>query len=202
MIRTRSLMTGALLAALALSFLPLSASAQVPSYGTPPFQRPTFSASAVALALPQTAAGDAVCIFGSATKLVRLKRIAITGTDSTAQTVAATLVLRSAANTGGTSTTPTVAPLDALNAAGSAVVRAYTVIPTPGAAIATVRAQSIPLPAATAATQYPPVVWTFGDNSSQDIVLRGIAQGACLNFPAAFTTAGAVINVDVTWTEQ
>jgi hypothetical protein len=202
MIRTRSLMTAAMLAAVALSFLPLSANAQVPSFAPPALQRPTFSAAAVALQLPQTAAGDAVCIFGSPTKTVRVKRIAITGTDTTAQTVTAALVLRSTTNTGGTSTTPTVGTLDASNAAGTAVVRAYTAIPTPGTAIATVRAQAIPLPAAASATQYPPVTWDFGTNNTQDIVLRGTAQGACVNFPAAFNTAGAIVNVDVTWTEQ
>jgi hypothetical protein len=202
MIRIKSLTAAALLASVALSFLPLSANAQVPSFAAPALQRPSFSVAAVALQLPQTGAGDAACIFGSPSKLVRVKRIAISGTDSTAQTVAATLVLRSTANSGGTSTTPTVAALDQSNVVGTAVVRAYTVVPTPGTAIATVRAQSIPFPAATSATQYPPVVWTFGENNTQDIVLRGVAQGACLNFPAAFNTAGAVVNVDVTWTEQ
>jgi hypothetical protein len=47
-----------------------------------------------------------------------------------------------------------------------------------------------------------PAVWTFGEDSTQDIVLKGTAQGACVNFPAAFTSAGAIVNVDVTWTEQ
>lgn len=202
MTRTRSLMTAALLAGVALSFLPLQASAQVPSYAPPAFQRPSFSAAAVALQLPVTGAGDAVCINGSATKLVRLKRVAITGTDSTAQTVTAALVLRSTANSGGTFTAPAVAPLDRTNLAGTAAVLAYTAVPTSGTTIATVRAQSIPFPAAASATQYPPVVWDFGTNNTQDIVLRGTAQGACVNFPAAFTTAGAIVNVDVTWTEQ
>lgn len=32
-----------------------------------------------------------------------------------------------------------------------------------------------------------PVVWTFGENSTQDIVLKDTAQAACVNFPAAFT---------------
>jgi hypothetical protein len=176
--------------------------AQVPSYQSPPFQRPTFSASAVGLAVPQTGAGDAVCIYGAAGKIVRVKRIAISGTDSTAQTANVTLVKRSAANTGGTSTTPTVGALDSANAASSAVVRAYTAVPTPGAAVATVRAQSLPLPASASASQYPPVIWNFGETNSQDLILRGASEGACVNFPAAFTTAGPNLNVDVTWTEQ
>ena len=93
-------------------------------------------------------------------------------------------------------------PLDSANAAGTAVVKAYTAVPTPGAAIGTVRTQSIPLPAGSSAAQYSPVVWEFGSSNTQDIVLRGTAQGACLNFPNAFITAGPVVNVDITWTEQ
>lgn len=189
------------LSAALTSIIATSAFAQTPSYPAPPFQRPSFAASA-SFAVPQTGAGDAVCIYGSANKLVRVKRISITGTDSTAQTVTAALVMRSAANTGGTSTVSTAAPLDSVNSAATAVVRSYTAVPTPGAAVATIRAASLPLPAATSATQYPPVTWTFGDNNSQDIVLRGASQGVCVNFPAAFTTAGPALNVDVTWTEQ
>jgi hypothetical protein len=45
MTRTRSLMAAVLLAGVALSFLPLSAGAQVPSYPARAFQRPTFAAA-------------------------------------------------------------------------------------------------------------------------------------------------------------
>ncbi|SHH49293.1 hypothetical protein SAMN05443248_4989 [Bradyrhizobium erythrophlei] len=120
-------------------------------------KRPTFAASAVGLALPATGATDAVCISGSATKIVRIKGVAITGVNANAQTATANLVLRSAANTGGTSTSPTVVPLDSNDAAGTAAVKAYTVAPTPG----TVRPQSIPFPLAASAAQYPPVIWDF-----------------------------------------
>ena len=189
-------------AAVALLLAAAPAIAQVPSYQSPPLQRPTYAASAVGLAVPQTGAGDAVCLYGAANKTVRVKRIAISGTDSTAQTANVTLVKRSAANTGGTSTTPTIAGLDSSNSASAAVLRAYTGIPTPGAAVATVRSQSLPLPAASSATQYPPVIRNFGETNSQDLILRSAAEGVCVNFPAAFTTAGPSLNVDVTWTEQ
>jgi len=201
MIRSRKLVSAAILAGLALSFLPLQAIALTPSFANPPFQRPTFSAAAVGIAIPQTGAMDAVCIAGSATKTVRIKRITISGIDATAQTATVNLVLRSAASTGGTSTSPSVVPLDSSNAAGTAVVKAYTVASTPGAAIGTVRSQSIGFAAATGSAAQA-VTWNFDpETMSQEVILRGVAQQACINFPAAFTTAGPTINVDVTWTE-
>lgn len=201
MTRTRSLMSAALLAGLALSLLPLSANALTPSFASPPYQRPTFGVGVAGLVIPQTGAMDAVCISGSATKTIRIKRIQISGTDATAQTVAVTVVKRSTVNSGGTSTAPTIGALDSTNAAATAAVKAYTVAPTPGTAVATLRAQSIALPAAATAVS-PAVTWAFDPSDmSQEIVLRGVAESACLNFPAAFTTAGPTVNVDLTWSE-
>ena len=108
----------------------------------PPVQRPTFQAAIAGLALPQSGVMDAVCISGSAIgKIVRIKRIEISGVNpSAAQSAAASLILRSAANAGGTSTVLTNVAADQSNIAGTATVRAYTVAPTPGTAIGTVRA--------------------------------------------------------------
>lgn len=188
-------------AALSLAAV-LPAKALTPSFANPPVQRATYSAAAVGIAIPQTGAMDAVCIAGAANKIIRIKRISISGIDATAQTATANLVLRSAANSGGTSTSPTVVPLDSTNAAGAAVVKAYTVAPTPGTAIGSARSASIGFGAATAASAQV-VTWTFDPNELyQEIILRSAAQQACLNFPNAFTTAGPTINVDLTWTEQ
>lgn len=202
MIRTtRSLMAAALAAAVALSFLPLQANALTPSYASPPLQRPTFGVGVAGLAIPQTGAMDAVCLIGSSSKVVRVKRLSISGVDATAQTVAVTMVKRSTANSGGTSTAPTIGALDSINPAATAVVKAYTAAPTPGTAVATLRAQSLALSAAATAVS-PAVTWSFDPSDmGQEIVLRGAAESVCLNFPAAFTTAGPTVNVDVTWTE-
>lgn len=201
MTRSRKLMSLGLLAALSLSFLPLKAMALTPSYAQPPFQRATYAAAVVGLAVPQTGAMDAVCVSGAAGKVVRIKRIAISGINATAQAAAVNLVLRSTANTGGTSTTPAVVALDSSDPAGGAVVRAYTVAPTAGTAIGTVRSQQVGLAASTAASASP-VIWTFDPHVlAKEVVLRSAAQSACVNFPNAFTTAGPTINVDVTWTE-
>jgi hypothetical protein len=199
MTRTRSLFSAALLASVALSFLPLAASAQVPSFQPPPVERATFAAAVPALATPASA-GDAVCISGSATKIVRIKRISISGFSGTAETPTIALVLRSAVNTGGTSTSPAAIAMDENNPTATASLKAYTAVPTTaGTAIGTLRAASIGLLAAGAAAS--PVTWTFDPTQlQQDVVLRGVAQSACVNFPSAPTNA-ATLNVDVTWTE-
>jgi hypothetical protein len=177
------------------------ASAQVPSFAQPPMQRPTFHAAINGLPLPQTGVLDAFCITGSPTKIVRIKRIEISGVDTTAQSSAVSLVLRSAADSGGTFMVLTDVASDQNNVAGTATVRAYMAAPTPGTAIGTVRAAEITLPLAASAPNTP-VVWTFDPNLlQQEIVLRGAAQSACLNFPAAFTTAGPNVAVSVEWTE-
>jgi hypothetical protein len=178
-------------------------SAQVPSFGPPPLQRPTFSAAANGLAVAATGAMDAVCLTGSATKFVRVKRISITGIQATtAGTSDVELFFRTAANSGGASTTPTIAPFDTVNGAATAVMRAYTTAPTPGAGVA-IRSQKIPVPLAASASQYPPVIWEFSPSlGTQEVILRGVAQQACVNFPAAFSGATPSIDIDFTWTEQ
>jgi hypothetical protein len=184
------------------------AKAQVPSFAQPPLQRPTFHAAIVGLALPLSGVMDALCIQGSAglNKVVRVKRIEISGTDTTAQSAGMSLVLRSVADTGGTSTVLTNVPSDQNTVAGApvvgtATVRAYTVAPTPGTAIGPVRAAQLALPTATTVPNIP-IVWTFDPSQfQQEIVLRGAAQSACLNFPGAFTTAGPTVDMSFEWTE-
>jgi hypothetical protein len=190
--------------AAALAMLAAPALAQTPSFQQPPLERPTFEASVSGMQVPQTGAGDAFCITGSATKTVRVKRIQISGTDTTAQTSVMNLVIRSAANTGGTLvTTPTDVPLSSSNVAGTAVIKAYTAVPTPGTAVGIAQSQSIGFQAATVGTPGSAMVWTYlpSEDLSQEIVLQGVTQSACVNFPSAFTTAGPVVNADVKWTE-
>lgn len=193
-------MTAALLASVALSFMPLAASAQVPSATLPPFQPKTYSASFSALSLPQTGAMDAACLVGSATRTVKVIRVAVNGVNTTAQSSVVNLVKRTAASTGGTSTNATAVNLDSLDAAATATFTGYTVANTPGAGVA-MRAAAIGFGPATAAATLP-LVWDFNAQLLQKpLVLRGVAQAACVNFPNAFTTSGTLLDVDVTWTE-
>lgn len=181
--------------------------AQVPSVAPPPLQPSTFVATQVGLVAPTTGAGDLFCISGSATRLIKIKSIVITGIDATAQTAVLELVKRSAADSGGTPTTAaTAVPLDTTQtvASASATLAAWTAIPTPGAAVGPVSARYIGFAAASTATLpiEPSVVSWRAQDLLEEVRLRGTDQNLCVNAPNAFTTAGPTLNIEVTWTEQ
>lgn len=202
---TKLRLLAAVLPAVALfSVFEPPAQAQVPSYNQPVLQRPTFVGSFAAVQIPQTGAGDAACLVGSATKTIYVVRVQFSTLKTTLQPgVVANLVKRTAANSGGSSAAATIAKMDsAVTISATAILNSYTAIPTPGAG-ANVRSQYVGFPAATGLVASP-VVFDFSpqNNLSQPVVLRGVAQSLCLNFPAAFTTDGPLLTSDWTWTEQ
>jgi hypothetical protein len=199
--RTLMKLKGTLLSVLSLLLLatvPLQA--QVPSASSPPFQPSTFTASA-SFAAPQTGAGDLFCVYGSATRLVKIKAIRVSGVKTTAEAPLFHVIKRSTAATGGTSTAPTATPLDTTQTltAATATVAAYTAIPTAGTGVGNIGSRRLPLAAASGSAL--DFLWV-PPNLYSDVRLRGVAQGVCLNAPAAFTTDGPTLAVEVTWTEQ
>lgn len=77
-----------------------------------------------------------VCVLGgSASKLVRVLKMKIACTQSSAGTVNAQLVKRSSADTGGTSSSGTAVPHDSTDSAATATFKNYTANPTLGSAI-------------------------------------------------------------------
>jgi hypothetical protein len=101
----------------------------------------TYATTAVAFAYAASGT-DIFTITGSATKTIRILRISVTGTQTTGAMRDVLLIKRSAANTGGTSATPTIAPYDSNSSAATAVVRNYTANPSAlGASVGTIRAE-------------------------------------------------------------
>ena len=144
-------------------------------------------------------------IIGSATKTVRIKRISVSGMTLTAVGYFTINVEKlSTASTAGTSTTLTATPLDSANNAATAVVKAYTVAPTKGALVGTIRSfrtlwQATVAAAAGTTDKYD---FSFGDVSgSGGVVLRGVAQELALTFPVVLASAGTLA-VDIEWTEE
>ena len=164
-------------------------------------QRATYSASAVVTVA--ASATDIVTIYGSASKTVRITRIEVYGTQTTAGNGSVLLIKRSAVDTGGTSTNPTKVPHDSSDAAATATVAQYTVNPTGlGAAIGTVRTGVLAVPAAATATESPePLVWEFGTRNDKPMILRGVAQGVGVNLNGV-TFLGGSFAVNVEWTEE
>lgn len=173
---------------------------KVDAVGSSTSPRITYSASIDGLIIPVSPT-DIFTITGSATKTIRVTYIEITGTSSTGVRADFTLVKRSTANSGGTSTTLTGVPHDSNNAAATATVRAYTVNPTTGTLVGQIRAkqnivfnninQGIDL------TQ-----WEFGfTRGVQEPTLRGTAQVLAVNL-SSDTVVGPDFNICIEWVEE
>lgn len=161
----------------------------------------TYSASASGF-VPAAAATDVFRIQGSATKTIKITRIAfsITTTAGSGGLLSVGLIKRSANNTGGTSVTATNTPHDSNNAAATAVVNHYTANPSAlGTSVGMIRC--IRAEAYNTAITASDNVWTFGDRPGQTIVLRGTSQYLCLNFGGG-TITGPIACANVEWTEE
>lgn len=145
-------------------------------------------------------AGDIAVLPGSASKTIRVTRVEVSFvTTGTAAIETVQLVKRSAADSGGTSAAMTAVPHDSAFAAASAAPLSYTVAPTPGAAVGTVRGvqfndASSALPGANT------WIWDFGTRPGASIVLRGVAQELCVSLPTAISTQTAQVSFE--WTEE
>jgi len=171
---------------------------------TPPKQ--TYKASTIIpLVTAVTANVPFFNIIGSATKTITVKRISINGHTLTAVAYTTINVEKlSTASTGGTSTTLVATPLDNTNNAATAVVKAYTAIPTKGTLVGTVSSQRFLSQATTAAAAGIPTAFEFVFGvmeNTHGIVLRGVAQELCLTYPVALATAGTCA-IDVEWVEE
>lgn len=164
--------------------------------------RATYSASSAAFASASSGT-DIFTIYGSASKTITVRRIVVTGTQTTAGTINVFLVKRSTANTGGTSASVTAVPQDSVNPAATATILSYTANPTGlGTAVGNVRASKMFVPApATATNQSPLISWDFGLEESQGLILRGASQGLCVNLSGVTVTGNSWI-IWVVWMEE
>lgn len=161
----------------------------------------TYSAVATAFVAAATPT-DVFTITGSATKTIRIRYIEFTATTTTAGGIAVSTILvkRSAANTAGTFVADTKVPHDSSNAAATVTVGHYTANPTVlGAAVGNIRADRYA--AQSAGTPAVPLVWSFGNEAEQPIVLRGVSEILAINLNST-TITGSVINISVCWTEE
>jgi hypothetical protein len=164
--------------------------------------RATYSAtSAIGFASAVTAT-DIFTITGSATKTIRVLRVAFSAQETTAGVANVLLIKRSAANTGGTSAAATVVPHDSANAAGTATVLNYTANPSAlGAAVGTVRAARLFIPTTGTDTADFANEWDFGMGPEQAVVLRGITQVLAINLNST-TVIGGTWTCYIEWTEE
>lgn len=161
----------------------------------------TYSAAAAGFALA-TLATDVSTIQGSDTKTIKILRIeaAISTTSGSGGLLTVSLIKRSTANTGGTTTTLTNVPHDSSSSAGTAVVKNYTVNPTLlGTAVGTVRATRTG--AFNSGMAPSSLIWDFATRPSEAVVLRGTSEFLCLNLGTVSIT-GSVATFSIEWTEE
>lgn len=171
-------------------------------------QKASYSAAKLGL-VPASSATDIFTITGSSSKTVRITRIEIGGTTTSATPAALDIVLlkRSTANTSGTSTAPTIVPHDINDAAATATVLAYTANPTTGTLVGNLRNQKLMLMLATyTATDFPmndKLIWDFGNRAGERaIVLRGTGDVLAINLNAVTATATASLDIAIEFTEE
>jgi len=168
----------------------------------------TYSASILGLAPITTAPTDIFTLTGSATKLIKVTRVTISGstTLATQAVIPIAFVKRSTADTAGTSTAPTIVPHDSNNAAGTATVLAYTVPPTTGTLVGVIRNfRTTLLLTPQTATDFPvgmPYIEDFGMRPAQPPTLRGVAQVFAINLNGIAVVAGWLFDISVEWTEE
>lgn len=177
----------------------------VPQTGIACLSEPTidsYAATGIGI-VPAAAATDIACITGSATRIVRLQSIRVTGTG-TAITVPVVITKHAVANTGGTAAVstdlPVPFPLDSTDAAASATTTAYTANPTITAGAGVTDIQFLGLAATTATATNAGVTFDYsGRNYSEALTLRGVAQQVCVNLNGTSPTAS--LAVSFRWTE-
>ncbi len=146
---------------------------------------------------------DIVTIIGSASKTVKVQRVILHNTQTTAGINKIFLIKHSTADTGSTVVNPTIVPLDSANAAATAVVNQMTVAnPTVGAVVGTVVTSMAQAPAPGATSGGGDVVLYDSKLTGQPICLRGVAQELALNFAGAAVPTGWTVSCDIEFTEE
>lgn len=146
---------------------------------------------------------DVFTLTGSATKTIRISHVHVSGTNTANTNARYSFIKRSAANTGGTSTTPTIVPFDSTNAAVTAVARRYTANPAAlGAAVGTFGGGIIFLPVLASTNPVQTLQEDFGMDHDQGITLRGTSELFSVSFNGAALGGTTVLDVAVRWVEE
>jgi len=165
--------------------------------------RQTYSA-VVSDLTPAIGATDIFTLSGSATKTVFVTAIEIIADATAVGIVDFYLYKRTAANTGGTSSSLAPTPHDSQNAAATAVAKQYSANPSALGAGTLWRGGHLALPAATA-TGYPQTPWLIDLNGhkGQPLVLRGASEFLAVNLAGEWTgtPAGLSVYINAEWIE-
>jgi hypothetical protein len=163
-------------------------------------RKATYSAAISAYA-PYATAQDILAISGSATKVVRVTRLEVSGRATASNQLDVQVLVRSTANSGGTPTTLTPVPHDSNNGTVTASVVTYGAAPSAGALTGVVRSAQINMSATGSGGAAVPQDWDFTTRNVQALTLRG-AQIVAVNLNGAAIPAGTALDLSIEWTEE
>jgi hypothetical protein len=161
-------------------------------------------------ALAAIASGTAFAVItGSASKTVRIKRIAITCAATAAGGLPVTLVKGSDAGTLGSAAltqlnTTTLGKLDSSSASSTANVSTvgtavYTTLPTSAGVLGAMRMPASALTTAATSGEAKPAAWDFSGGA---LVLRGVLECVYVTTNAATALSGGVYDFECEWEED
>lgn len=146
-----------------------------------------------------------VILPGNSTTTVRVKRIELSGIATSAGSMRVAVKKNSDAGTLGSAalTALTAVPMDSSAAASSSVASTvgtanYTTLP---ALVGTIAAGEVEL-GASGTGAFAPLVFEFGLNGRQSLVLRGAAQSLTIDFLGATIPSGGKLDVAIEWAED
>lgn len=161
----------------------------------------TYSAVLANFAPAQATPTDIFTIYGSLTKVVRVTKIEITATQTTAAVRDVILFKRSVINSGGTTVAVASQAYDSNNPAATATINYYTANPlTLGTGVG-ISARKLLVNTPTSATAIDRILWDWGNRPSQAIVLRGSNHGLAINLNSV-ASAGNSWNIFIEYTEE
>src|SRR5258708_526007 len=165
-----------------------------------PLWDPGYRLGAIGATLAATPT-DFITLAGAAGVVVRVKSIKLNGVATANGNMPVQLIRRSAVDTGGTSTTPTLVKMDTNDAAASAVLTLYTANPTVGTAVGTLASTRINFSTTATGSVVANQGWDFTWRGDKPIVLRGATDLLAINFNGAAVPAGGLLDWEIAWEE-
>ena len=150
--------------------------------------------------VPATTPTDFLQIVGSATKIVRIRSIVITGTATAASNIIINTVRRSTPST-GTTTNLTLVARDQLDDAPTAVVQTFSANPVLGTIIGAADGARLNIaPAANGSLDRLLLQYSWMNDKAP--ILRGVNDVLCLNLNGAPWPVGGQLDINVVLTED
>lgn len=162
-------------------------------------ERNTYGAGVLGFTLAATPT-DILTIQGSASKIIRIKSIIINGNSATLAAYPVSLIRRSTAHTGGTSTVIVAGKHDTSDPNSAAVIRYFTANAAPvGTTVATLHVGRV---IAASASNLDRLPFQYAWQNDKAIVLRGVGEFLAINMGGTALAGATTMDVDILWTEE